>query len=53
MKTFRAFGPTMGRGKLSREFIISINFFESLPRPIVGPNALNVFIIIFCGYYII
>ena len=25
MKTFRAFGPTMGRGKLSREFIDIIN----------------------------
>jgi uncharacterized protein (TIGR02466 family) len=26
MKTFRAFGPTMGRGKLSRKFIDIINF---------------------------
>ena len=25
MKTFRAFGPTLGRGKLSRKFIITIN----------------------------
>jgi uncharacterized protein (TIGR02466 family) len=26
MKTFRAFGPTMGKGKLSRKFIYIINF---------------------------
>ena len=26
MKTFRAFGPTIGKGKLSRKFINSINF---------------------------
>ena len=25
MKTFRAFGPTMGKGKLSRKFIDMIN----------------------------
>jgi hypothetical protein len=25
MKTFRAFGPTIGRGKLSRKFINIIN----------------------------
>ena len=25
MKTFRAFGPTMGRGKLSKKFIDIIN----------------------------
>ena len=25
MKTFRAFGPTIGKGKLSRKFINSIN----------------------------
>ncbi|MDA9629466.1 hypothetical protein N9S67_00565 [Candidatus Pelagibacter sp.] len=25
MKTFRAFGPTIGKGKLSRKFINTIN----------------------------
>ena len=32
MKTFRAFGPTMGRGKLSKKFIDTINFqVEKIP----------------------
>tara|TARA_B110000444_G_C18580719_1_gene473814 strand:+ start:86 stop:334 length:249 start_codon:yes stop_codon:yes gene_type:complete len=26
MKTFKVFGPTLGRGKLSRKFINAVNF---------------------------
>ena len=33
MKTFRAFGPTMGKGKLSRKFIDIINLqVEKTPQ---------------------
>ena len=37
MKTFRAFGPTMGKGKLSRKFINTIN--SQIEKSILNKNS--------------
>ena len=36
MKTFRAFGPTLGKGKLSRKFINTIN--SQIEKSILSKN---------------